>query len=284
MFLKQISASVLKLIFKIKIFESHYYGVHKRLIKPLNLFKGVTKTIRFHNNLILNLDIEDWIPQQLYLLGKYEEKELKFLERSLQPGDCFIDVGANIGLFSLTASRQVTDKGKVFAFEPYSATHKKLLRHISRNGISNIVVEKLGISSGESTISLVGNRDGLNTGMMSEFGTGGEISETVSSISLDQYKAIHINQPIRFIKLDIEGGEYNALLGMRNILLNDKPVLLIELDDRLLVKAGTSAKAIEEWLSGFNYVKRFLDKNGDLLNLESVGDDSFNFVFIPDPE
>ncbi|HTE27189.1 FkbM family methyltransferase [Flavitalea sp.] len=281
MFLKQIFASVLKLFFKINVFEHHFFGVHKRLIKPLNLFEGVTKTIRFKNVLVLDLDIKDWIPQQLYFLGKYEEKELKFLESSLRPGDVFVDIGANIGLFSLVASGLVKEAGKIYAFEPFSSNYTRLASHISQNGITNIVAEKLAISSGESSISLSDSSDGLNTGMISEFGSGGEISETVSATTLDSYKSLHINQPIRFVKMDIEGGEYNALRGMQEILTNDRPLLLIELDDRLLVKAGTSAKAIEEWLTRFNYVKGYLDNNGKMIEIKSRGDESFNCVFVP---
>jgi FkbM family methyltransferase len=288
MFLKQIFASVLKLFFKIKVFEHHFFGVHNRLIKPFNLFEGVTKTIRFKKDLVLDLEIKDWIPQQLYFLGKYEEKELRFLENSLRAGDVFVDIGANIGLFSLVASGFVKEAGKVYAFEPFSSNFTRLVNHISQNDITNIVAEKLAITSDKSSISLKGFNDGLNSGMISEFYAGDNMEETVSSTSetvpatsLDNYKGLHISQPIRFIKMDIEGGEYNALQGMQSILTTDRPMLLIELDDRLLVKAGTSAKAIEEWLTGFNYVKWYLDNNGKMIATKSIGDDSFNCVFLP---
>ena len=138
MFLQQIFASALRLFFKIKVFEHHFFGVHKRLIKPFNLFEGVTKTIRFKHDLVLDLEIKDWIPQQLYFLGKYEEKELRFLENSLRPGDVFVDVGANIGLFSLVASGLVKEKGRIYAFEPFSSNFTKLARKQASNPSSGV--------------------------------------------------------------------------------------------------------------------------------------------------
>ncbi|RYG54695.1 MAG: FkbM family methyltransferase [Chitinophagaceae bacterium] len=281
MILKQILASLFRLFFKIKAFERHFFGVHKRIIQPLNLFKGVTKTISFENELILELQIQDWIPQQLYFLGKYEERELKFVSKALRPGDVFIDIGANIGLFSLVASRLVEDTGRIYAFEPFSSNYNKLTAHIARNGITNIIAEQLAISSGEFSITLGGTGIGMNSGMISEFSITAETAETVDATSLDKYRSLHLNRPVRMVKMDIEGGEYNALKGMERTLSHDRPILLMELDDKLLFNAGTSSKTIEEWLNGFGYLKRFLDKDGNICSLKHPDNDTFNFVFIP---
>src|SRR4051812_46127494 len=53
-----------------------------------------------------------------YIFNGFEKKEINFLQRILQPGDLFIDVGANIGLFSLYAAKAVGEAGSVIAFEP----------------------------------------------------------------------------------------------------------------------------------------------------------------------
>lgn len=281
MFVKQLSASVLKLIFSIKVLRPHYFGVHKRIIEPLNLFRGVTRTINFDHNLKLHLAIEDWIPQQLYLLGTYEEKELRFVTSQLNEGDLFVDIGANIGLFTLVASRIVGSSGRVVSFEPALRNYNKLVHHISTNNISNVIAEKLAISSGESSITLKGGEDSFNSGMISEFGTDTGHSELVSTTSLDRYRHINIDGKIKFIKIDIEGGEYNALQGMQEILSADRPMILMELNDNLLNRAGSSAKAIEDFLDQFKYVKRFLDGDGRIVKTRMLNDDSFNCVFLP---
>jgi FkbM family methyltransferase len=281
MLVRKFIASLFRLVFRIEALQSHFFGVHKYLIQPLRLFKGVKKEITFNGNLTLTLDVEDWLPQQLYFLGRYEEHEINFIKRTLMPGDVFVDVGANIGLYSLVASRLVGGSGQVYAFEPYSDSFLQLSHHITVNKIQNVIAEKQAVSSGISGIQLRGSVSNHNSGMVSQFHAHGDLVETVASISLDMYKSTHIPRTIRLIKMDIEGGEGEALKGMKNILTTDRPILLIELDDRLLEKAGTTSKSIVNWLEQLHYLRQYPDKDGRLHVKAPLNHDSFNSVFVP---
>src|SRR5687768_15967771 len=111
-------ASIFRLLFAVKPIRHFYFAFDKRVFKPLKIFKGVSKNIVYRNTFIMRVQLDDWIPQQIYFLGSYEEKEIRFISKKLRTGDIFIDVGANIGVFTMVSSQIVGERGKVYAFEP----------------------------------------------------------------------------------------------------------------------------------------------------------------------
>jgi len=80
----------------------------------------------------------DSIVAQLIFKETFEQEELLFLKRFLKSKDTFIDIGANIGLFSLLAARFADTEGHVIAFEPTSTTYQRLQENIQLNGLKNI--------------------------------------------------------------------------------------------------------------------------------------------------
>ena len=281
MFFRNILASFFRGIFRISIFAKHFYGVHDRFIRPYRLFSGVNKRITYRKNILLDLDIDDWIQQHLYFLGGYEEKEIRFLTGVLEPGDVFIDLGANIGLFSLVASSIISDTGKVYAFEPYSENFVRLTHHLQLNQCTNVIAEQSAVSDQAGAIDLKGDRSSNNKGMISQYNKTFTVTETVPCLTLDKYYNDKIKTSVKCIKLDIEGGELNAIRGMAGILKMHNPILLIEVNDELLKMAGYSAAELERELSLFNYSKYYLDKDGRLISSRLEDDHSFNYVFVP---
>jgi len=273
-------ASVFRVIFKITALRKRYYGVHKRFFKPSGVFKGVSKKIVYRNKIVLDLDINDWIQQNLYFLDQYEEKEIKFLESMLKPGDLFIDVGANIGLFSLVASAIIGESGKVYAFEPYSKNFDKLRHHVELNQIANVIAERQAVSDKIGWIDIKANEVDDNDGMISAYVDTFTSSETVPTIDLDSYIKDNIKRPIRFVKLDVEGGEYLALKGMSSTLANDHPVVLVEINPAILSKTSFTPTMIEDVFFRLQYSKYYLGLKGQLLTERAPGDNSCNCVFI----
>jgi len=254
--------------------------MHKRFFKPSGIFKGVSKKIVYRNRIVLDLDINDWIQQNLYFLDQYEEKEIRFLESMLKPGDLFIDVGANIGLFSLVASAIIGESGKVYAFEPYSKNFDKLLHHVKLNRLGNVIAERRAVSDKSGWIDIKANDDDLNDGMFSAYVDTFTSSESVPTIELDQYIKDNIKQPIRFVKMDIEGGEYLAIKGMSTTLAKDHPVVLVEINPDILSKTSFTPTMIEDEFFRLKYSKYYLGLKGQLLTERTPGDSSHNCVFI----
>lgn len=89
--------------------------------------------------------------QRLMYFGLYEQAETTLIAGSLRAGDVFLDIGANIGYYSLMASRLVGESGRVYAFEPIPENAHKILAAVQLNGIRNIYVNQsaVGESAGE---------------------------------------------------------------------------------------------------------------------------------------
>lgn len=150
----------------------------------------------------------------------YEKGEVE-----LKKGDWVIDAGANIGMFSLFASKKVGDKGKVFSFEPVPETQKLLKRNIELNGIKNIEVIPfaLGEKKGELNFSIFPESLECSSGFFDNEGS----REKVSQITLDEFVEENKIPKIDFIKSDVEGMERNLLMGAKNTIKKFKPKLAI---------------------------------------------------------
>jgi len=279
--MRKVLANLFRLLFKIPFFEKRFFGFHKRIFAPFKLFKGVTQTIKFKNKIFLELQVNDWIQENIFFLDKYEESELKFIKKSINKGDVFIDIGANIGIHSLFASNLVGEKGKVISFEPFSINYNSLIKNISLNNSRNIVLEKLAISAKESLVNIFYNCKDYNFGMASSYLTNYTNSEKVKSTTLDLYLKNKSFDRIDFIKLDIEGGEYPALLGMENILKKYHPILLVEILDNNTLTQSDNEENIISFLKNIGYVKYFIKDSGELSLIEK-NNSRMNYAFIKD--
>ncbi len=266
--MRSILSEVFKFLFKKPFFRKKFFGIHKRIFAPLNLFKGVKKRIKLKNDISFELDISDWIQGNLYFLEEYENPELQFVEKSLKKGDVFIDIGANIGLYTLVASKLVGENGKVIAFEPLMQSYHSLKKNVSINSRKNIVLENLAIAEMNTQIDIFYNRKAANLGMASSYLNEYSDSHEANAVSIDLYLKKHPLTSIELIKIDIEGGEYSALVGMKDTLINYTPKLLLEIDEDILSFTPYSERDILDYLENLGYKKHFIDDNGDLTKTE----------------
>ena len=272
-------AKIFRLLFKVPFFQKRFFGIHKRIFSPLNLFKGVVQVIKFKKEIYLELHVDDWIQENIYFLGKYEEAELLFIQSSLQKGDVFIDIGTNIGLHSLFSSKLVGEKGIVVSFEPFSKNFTAFKKNILLNKSLNIIPENIAISNTEKSIEIFYNSEESNLGMASSYLTEHSDSETIKAVSLDSYLRDNPLQKINFIKIDIEGGEYNALLGMKNTLTTFYPTLLIEMLENNEVNQPNNNENITNYLEKIGYKKYYINNDGSL-ELDEINKDRMNFAFV----
>ncbi len=170
--------------------------------------------------------------------GPYEKGQVQ-----LNEGDIVIDAGANIGLFSLLASKKIGNKGKVLAFEPINEAKELLQQNIQENNLQNILIAPyaLGDENKRVTFSL---DEGL-LGSSSVFKKGSK-TEDVNQVTLDEYIDANNIQKIDFIKADIEGAERDFLKGAKKTIKKFKPKLAI-----CIYHLPDDPKVIEELLSSF---------------------------------
>lgn len=263
-------ASFFKIILSIPFFRQKYFTFHKYIFKPYRPFDGVRKSFIYRNSIRLNLDLGDWIQQQIYFTGDYEKNEIDYLYSVLKDGDTFIDVGGNIGLFSLNASRIVGKDGRVYAFEAFKPNYEKFSQHLSMNNFKNVTLEHLAVADQNNFIEILYNENYENAGMASSYLESFTAKEKVKSIILDDYVKNQRIIKIDLIKMDIEGGEFAALQGMEEILTRYRPKIIIEINNIAL----KSSEHSEEEL-----IRLLFDKGYSRTKMLSRNSNSYNAVF-----
>lgn len=268
-------AIIFSYLFKVKFFKKRYFGIHKRIFKPFNLFKGVTLLAKW-NGLLLLLHIDDWIQENLYFLGEYEKAELTSIKQFLNHDSIFIDIGANIGLYTLFASKIINKNGQIISFEPFSENFKSLAKNVSLNRVSNVSLEKMAIGEKDGVIKLYYDENEKNSGMVSTISLEKGAQEEVKLISLDSYLKNESFTKIDLIKIDIEGFEHSALLGMKSTLTRYHPTLLIEILNT--DKSFTNESICHQLLTDMGYNKYFIDDDG-IISENKVNANRMNYIY-----
>ena len=156
----------------------------------------------------------------------YEKNETNFVKDSVNKGDIVIDIGANIGYYTLMFAKLVGDTGKIYSFEPDPRNFFILEKNIQINGYNNIILEKKAVSNKLGKATLYVNENSAGSSMHKPNNVVDQIY--VDLITLDNYFEVNAITP-DFIKIDIEGYELNALKGMESILQSsDKTKIMIE--------------------------------------------------------
>jgi FkbM family methyltransferase len=179
---------------------------------------------------LLPLSFQDELRRARFLLrarsGKFSpgEPEAEILPRLVSPGDWCIDVGANVGQYTLLLSQLAGPTGHVFAFEPMAATAATLAAVCAKNA-RNVSVLHLAASDTAGIISfeLPIDSAGLQNYERAHIGENGGLKSF--RIPIDHFPLPH---RISLVKIDAEGHESEVLHGMRQLMQRDSPVLIIE--------------------------------------------------------
>jgi len=164
--------------------------------------------------------------------ARFEQREVEFILQVLGPEMVFLDIGANVGLFSLAAAKR-HPKAKVYAFEPCKWTFQILQRNLQLNSLDNVQAYRtaLGDYTGEAVLQVnaVG-RDGLNTiGRPSHTDCQIVAQEKVPITTLDAFLVEHGIGRVDVMKVDVEGAELLVFQGAKNLLMReDAPLILYE--------------------------------------------------------
>lgn len=265
-------AYLFRFLFRFSFFKKKFFGFHQHIFQRYHLFKGVVCTVNY-NGFKLKLYIDDWIQENIFFLREYESAEMKAMNHFLKKDSVFLDIGGNIGLYSLIASKTIQNEGKIYSFEPFSINNKRFHANIQLNQITNIQLEKLAVGDTNGNIHLYYNEAESNLGMVSTKQVDKAIQEEVQIVSIDNYLRINNIDAVDFIKIDVEGFEYAVLQGMENTLTQFHPPILIELLD-----ADENAQKVEVFLVNLDYKKNYIDDNGNLFDTEKQGKRK-NYIF-----
>lgn len=225
-------------------------------------------------NIKMLLDVTEKTQRRLFLNKIYESRETEYMSGHLSEGDVFVDIGANVGYFSLIAAKHVGKKGRVFAFEPAPSNFDKLLYNVKLNNFDNIDCYPFAVYDKESSMPLFLNSLNEGGNSLVEFdGNAGQIQ--IEAVTLDNFIARHYpSLVIKLIKIDVEGAELNVVRGMRNILkAKSAPEIICEV-------LSNSYREISFYLSEYGYKGYLLtDKGPVAFNEKSQIDAVENILF-----
>jgi FkbM family methyltransferase len=207
----------------------------------------------------------------------YEPDVSLFMARVLRPGDTVIDVGANIGFFSMLAGALVGPTGRVLAFEPGANNLPELKHNRTLNGFDHVEIHESPVSACVETVEFYVNSDNGGGNALWNPGQfpGNEKSQAdVRAVRLqtttldDQLARLSSSQFVKLIKIDTEGAEYKVLSGARRLLQERMvPFIVCELHDFGLEKLGDSSKTLRSFMKGLGYDTFVLPYDGDLPRL-----------------
>jgi FkbM family methyltransferase len=165
-----------------------------------------------------NYPLKSAIGRSLYS-GGFETAELEFLWQSLKPGDIFLDVGANGGIFTVIGAKKVGSTGHVYAFEPGFQELKLLRQNIAINNLTNVTVIERGVSnkSGEAQFAI--SKDGAMNSLAKTNHPGQCIQDwrKIEITSLDDLAKEFNLKKVDFIKIDVEGAEKLVFEGAKDL-------------------------------------------------------------------
>ncbi|MGI9134567.1 MAG: FkbM family methyltransferase, partial [Rhodoferax sp.] len=170
-----------------------------------------------------------------------QRHELKAVYGALRYGGVALDVGANKGSYLYWLARW-SRGATVVAFEPQRALAQYLAASCQRLGLSHVRVENLALSDRAGVIDLFvpGGTDSPGASLESSVAEKGECRvERVQVDTLDAYLGSHAWQPVKVIKIDVEGHEMAVLRGAKAVISRDRPLLIIECERRHLTDGAT---------------------------------------------
>lgn len=155
-------------------------------------------------------------------LGSYEYRKQQVIGNTIKPGTIAFDIGAHVGFYTLLFSKLTgASEGKVFAFEPFPPNISYLRKHIAINRVTNVEVLEMAVSDSSGTTFFSQGPSG-STGRI---GDSGEFK--VKQTSIDELLAQERLPAPHYMKIDIEGAEFRALLGAEATLREFHPLIFL---------------------------------------------------------
>ncbi len=191
----------------------------------------------------------------------YERDVTAVFRRLLRPGMGVVDIGANIGYFTLLSAALVGADGFVLAIEPNPRNARLLEASRRANGFAQVVVSQT--AAGRDTGLLVLNTSHSNGTTSAPPDKADALlgSETVPSVRVDAL--VPGARRIDLIKADVEGAEYNALFGAREVIARDRPVIISEFSPNLMPGiSGISGPDYLRWLCDRGYALAVIEPDG----------------------
>ncbi|HOS48124.1 MAG TPA: FkbM family methyltransferase [Bacteroidia bacterium] len=239
------------------------FSANKRISEWRKL-KGETDSVKIElgDNTKLKLYTDSVLSETIYV-GRFENAELDFVKRYLRKGDVFMDIGANIGLFTTVGASKVGAGGKVYSFEPVKKTYSRLEENVNINSFANVSLFNAGLSNSDGELEMTTSAEGFDA--WNSFGkpTAGSnfIKEKVSIFKIDSWTKNQNVSNVNLAKIDVEGWECNVMIGGESFFsAENAPDLLVEFTEENCKNAGFTCAGLYDILAKYGYQMFLFDE------------------------
>lgn len=206
------------------------------------------------------------VDKEIYAKGVWEKDLLLEMRKHITEESTCLDIGANIGQHTLYLS-SVSKKGKVYAFEPIPKLAQQIEESAKANHMENVTVCNFGLSNKNEILDIYLNNLNMgNTTFKKRLGA----SDVVKAETKTFDSFWNIQNPIHFLKMDVEGYEYFALLGMKENILAHKPVMIIEFSPIFYNAMNISSTEFLHFIFDLGYTVADLDDNRRTINKTTI--------------
>lgn len=189
--------------------------------------------------------VDDRDSLNLTKTGIYEPQETALIKKLIRPGYVVLDIGANIGYFTLLMAKQAK---QVHAFEPEPRNFQTLQKNIELNKLSNVKLYNAGVAETiqRTTLHLCDTNRGMHRIYPSQW-----CNEGTTEIQL--VKIDDLIENADFIKMDIEGAELGALKGMKKLLGMGDPTVMMEFHPPSIIEYGAKPRDVYDFMLEIGY-------------------------------
>jgi FkbM family methyltransferase len=199
----------------------------------------------------------DWNRFRSFVYGTWEPEVLRTVTATVKPGMTVMDIGAHIGYYTLLFAKCVGTNGHVVAFEPLPANFELLKRNIRLNELPYVQAISQAVFSRNEEITLTVPDDLPHSGDASVYPGRGTKQFRVPAITLDTFCDSAGLRP-DILKMDVEGAEYDVLIGARKTIVRYRPALLIELHH---FDGNLAAHSVPDLLAGWGYRIQWIERS-----------------------
>ena len=209
--------------------------------------KGLLRGFRMHT---------EWRRFRGFVYGNWEPEISAAITSAVQPGMTVLDIGGHIGYFTLLLAKYVGENGRVFAFEPLPENFELLQKNIRLNGLKRVEASQLAVFSKAGRMNITVADERHNSGESSLVHHVGSEQIQVEATTVDAFCEMRGIRP-DFLKVDVEGAEYDVLMGAADTIRDSRPKLLIELhhfDGN--VESNRVPNLLTQWGYGLEWIER----------------------------
>lgn len=235
---------------------------------------------------VLKLRSNSVLAEPLFAGTGFEESEMALLRRLAKPGMQVIDVGANIGLYSVLLGKLVGPTGHVWGFEPFPPIVNYLKQNIELNRLNNVTVVEKAVAEMEGSLEFQVFPEGCD--VYNSLGAAERPVESLRAIqktvvpviTLDAYMDRSAVREVDIIKIDVEGAEERAIQGAEQLIRRNPNIhIVVEMYEPSAQQCGCSSKRLVELLATWGFSMFEITRYGDAVRCNTDRVSGMNALF-----